>query len=59
METERPILIIKVWFRRDVGRLVRKEYIRRIEKGFNAERVGNTLTFVVREIKEAPLTKYA
>ena len=56
---DKPIAIIKIWFRYGVSRLVRMKYIRGIES-LGAERVGNTLTFVVRRVKEeeAPLLKY-
>jgi len=59
MVEDKPLVIIKVWFRYGVGRLVRAKFIRGIER-LGAERVGNTLTFVVRRVKEeeAPLLKY-
>ena len=45
--SDKPLVIIKVWFRYDCSYRVRREVLSRIIRDFNARRLGNTNTFII------------
>ena len=47
MNRNKPLVIIKVWFRYDCSCRVRREVLSRIIRDFNAKRLGNTNTFII------------
>jgi len=48
MNRDKPLVIIKVWFRYDCSYRVRREVLSRIIRDFNAKRLGNTNTFIIK-----------
>ena len=46
---EKPLVIIKVWFRYDCSYRVRREILSKIREEFKARRMGNTNTFIIYE----------
>jgi hypothetical protein len=45
---DKPLMIIKVWFRYDCSYRVRREILSKIISDFKARRLGNTNTFVIK-----------
>ena len=46
---DKPLVIIKVWFRYDCTYRVRREILSKIILNFNAKRLGNTNTFIIQK----------